>query len=765
MASVTAGDGVTYTYIVSVHNYGPSDAQSVTVTDTWPAGFTRGALPAGCADIAGGPNFSCNLSTIAAGGNGGFSISYTVPAATLGAQTNSVTVSSTTTDPGPNANTASDTNTVTTSADLSITKSDGVASVTAGDGVTYTYVVSVHNYGPSDAQSVTVTDTWPAGFTRGALPAGCADIAGGPNFSCNLNTIAAGGNGGFSISYTVPAATLGAQTNSVTVSSTTTDPGPNANTASDTNTVTTSADLSITKSGPASATAGASAGFAYTLTVTNNGPSVHLGGITVTDTLPTGFAFQPSTDCTAVGQNVTCSRVAVLAVGGTTSFTINVKVASTVDSGPVVNSATVSSTGTADDNPANNTGSNTITINEDVQFVVTKAFADETVTAGTPGHTFTVTVKNNGVSDADNVVLADTVDTRLVVTAVVGSAGLVCAAPSQSISCTQAHLGPGATATITVTYNVQTVPTATVNNTAAATSDEVLTPATGSDSVVIGKRATSTTVTCAPSPQQINLQVTCTAVVTDIDSGSAADPYGQVAFTSESGGTFSASAPYVFTSPNKCTLVSDGVAGTFTSSCSVKYTTSVANVDMIGANYLGSDLHLPSAAATKAMAVFYDPNGGFVTGGGYIQSPTGAAPAYPTAVGKANYGFVAKYLKNQPYPQGETEFQFKPANINFHSTSLEWLIISKPTPTTLKAWYQGYGTNNGGGVYRFQVTVIDGGSTDYFRIRIWDNSTGAVLYDNMGTGTPGFPTEAPNGTNPSGPNTLGAGGNIVVHDK
>jgi hypothetical protein len=310
-----------------------------------------------------------------------------------------------------------------------------------------------------------------------------------------------------------------------------------------------------------------------------------------------------------------------------------------------------------------------------------------------------------------------------------------------------------------VTYDVASTPAANVSNTAYAKSDEVNTAVNGTDTVDITRRSTTTSPTCGPSPSQVNSPIICTAVVTDTDAGSKSDPTGLVAFTTDGTGSFTAAAGYTFTGPNMCTLISDSNLLTFTSKCSVTYTTAVANVDNIGANYLGSTLHYPSPAST-VMVVFYDPNAGFVTGGGYINSPVGAAPASPSAVGKANYGFVAKYQKNSTNPQGETEFQLKPANINFHSSTLDWLVVTNPTTSTQKAQYQGSGTNNGSGDYKFQVTVIDGGSTDYFRIKIWDRVSGVVLYDNMGTGTPGYPTAAPDGTNPT---TLASGGNIVIH--
>ena len=115
------------------------------------------------------PTSRCALGTIAAGGNATVTVSYTVPSATTGSQTNTATVSSFDADPNGANNSASDTNTVLTSADLAVTKSDGATSVTAGDGVVRTYTISVSNGGPSDATGVSLADTFPAGFTRGTV--------------------------------------------------------------------------------------------------------------------------------------------------------------------------------------------------------------------------------------------------------------------------------------------------------------------------------------------------------------------------------------------------------------------------------------------------------------------------------------------------------------------------------------------------------------------------------------------------------------------
>ena len=92
------------------------------------------------------------------------------------------------------------------------------------------------------------------------------------------------------------------------------------------------------------------------------------------------------------------------------------------------------------------------------------------------------------MSDADNVVVTDTVDGRLVVTDASGG-GFDCGTASQALSCTRDHLAAGADATITVTYDVAAdTPAATVGNSANVASDED-TAGPSSDSVDITTHA------------------------------------------------------------------------------------------------------------------------------------------------------------------------------------------------------------------------------------------------------------------------------------
>ncbi len=132
----------------------------------------------------------------------------------------------------------------------------------------------------------------------------------------------------------------------------------------------------------------------------------------------------------------------------------------------------------------------------------------------------------------------------------------------------------------------------------------------------------------------------------------------------------------------------------------------------------------------------YNPSAGFVTGGGWIYSDTGAYVGDPDAEGKANFGFVSKYKKGQSTPDGNTEFQFKAGDLNFHSSDYEWLVITGGG----KAMYKGTGTINGEGIYKFMITAWDGqinGGVDTFRIKIWEEDEfgdETITYDN-GTDT------------------------------
>jgi hypothetical protein len=160
-------------------------------------------------------------------------------------------------------------------------------------------------------------------------------------------------------------------------------------------------------------------------------------------------------------------------------------------------------------------------------------------------------------------------------------------------------------------------------------------------------------------------------------------------------------------------------------------------------------------ADADAFVVVYDPNGSFVTGGGWLWSPAGAYPADGTLSGRANFGFVSKYKKGANTPDGNTEFQFNAGGLEFKSSAYQWLAVAGS-----RAQFKGVGAVNGLAGFGFMLTAMDGdpkkAESDKFRIKIWDVDSNVTIYDNQ----IGSTDDSALGTG-----TNIQGGSIVIHSK
>lgn len=191
------------------------------------------------------------------------------------------------------------------------------------------------------------------------------------------------------------------------------------------------------------------------------------------------------------------------------------------------------------------------------------------------------------------------------------------------------------------------------------------------------------------------------------------------------------------------------------------YTDDATVNDNIGTllGYANSDYPFVSSGAMVPDTIVPDTvitetSEGFVTGGGWINSPEGAFEQKPNATGKANFGFVCKYKKDGETLKGNTTFHFNKAKLKFKSTSYDSLSINGS-----KAVFKGSGTIDKEGNYGFMISVIDGdlydiAEEDRFRIKIWDKKDSTVIYDNeIDVGEDEYPT------------TVLRGGSIVIHIK
>ncbi len=119
-------------------------------------------------------------------------------------------------------------------------------------------------------------------------------------------------------------------------------------------------------------------------------------------------------------------------------------------------------------------------------------------------------------------------------------------------------------------------------------------------------------------------------------------------------------------------------------------------------------------------AVVYDPSAGYVIGNGKIQSPAGSDWFDSSASGLAEFAFSSKYQKGDQTPTGKLSFSFKAGNLEFTSTSMEWLVVTGEP----KAMIRGEGLLNQTHTCKFHVEAWDGsyqainGPTDAFGIEI-----------------------------------------------
>ncbi len=218
---------------------------------------------------------------------------------------------------------------------------------------------------------------------------------------------------------------------------------------------------------------------------------------------------------------------------------------------------------------------------------------------------------------------------------------------------------------------------------------------------------------------------------------------------------------------NTCPTSTGTVSGTSTTSSAfpATHTFTMAGVYTINVKVCDSAAPTRGCGVQSVWIVIYDPNGGFITGGGWLnvdsQSYCDPTVCGTTQTGRANFGFNSQYKKGATVPTGETEFNFTDGKMDFHSTVYSWLVVSG-----YKAQYKGTGTINGSGSYDFTLTAYDGdlmnpsSGPDKLRIRITNHANGNVVFDNRykDAGNNFEPTDMDS----ADPETI-AGGSIVIH--
>ncbi|MBI1764023.1 MAG: DUF11 domain-containing protein, partial [Acidobacteria bacterium] len=564
---VVAGNNLTYT--ITVTNAGPSNAQAVTLTDPIPGNTTFVSLSGGgifsnCSHNAG--VVSCLPVVLPAGAAESLTVVVNVNPNTLpgiGAISNTATVTWTDSDSNPGTQSATQTTTVNKQTDITVTKTDSPHAVLAGNQITYT--ITVKNNGPSTAAvgGVSVVDATPTNTTDVSLTgtgafATCtlAALHGG---LCTNTTVMQPGEQAV-LTYivaVVPGTPTGFISNTATVAAIPANLDPN--TTNNATTIQTAvgpnADLQLTKtSSPAAVTAGGpapgSGQITYTITYKNNGPSDAVG-VQVTDTVAgnlvaVGAINAPGLSCNGItptpGVQFLCTpnanafganAVGVLPVNASGTLSYSVRVPANVAQGTLIaNAATITSVAagatpaTPDPNPSNNSQNATSTlVNTSADLAITKTDSPDPVIAGN-NLTYTITITNNGPSDAQNVVVTDQLAAPLSFVSVSSTdVGFACTAPPVGsvglITCTKATLPVGASTTITLIGKVAsgTISGATITNTAtvaSSTSDPGPSPNTATTTTTVN---TSTTLSIlksdSPDPVVAGTNLTFTVTISN----------------------------------------------------------------------------------------------------------------------------------------------------------------------------------------------------------------------------------------------------------
>ncbi len=437
-------------YTITVANAGPSTVTGASVSDTFPVvltgvTWTCSATDGGACGTASGDGPIATTVDLPAGAAAIFTATVTVTPDAIGALANSASVTppAGTTDPTPGDDTATDTTAITPSADVQVSKTASSGSVTAGDDITFTTVVT--NIGPSTAVGVVVDDPTPTGLTFTSNGDACTTV-----FPCTLGTLAPGASATITSLFHIPGNYAGPDPieNTATASSATPDPVPANNAGSASASLSDrQATLTVTKDdGTASVVPGNPT--TYTITVTNSGPS-DASGVSVQDqvTVLSGATWT----CSATGGGSCTTPTGAGSIDTTVNLPANTA-ATFVLTGTVPADATGTLTNTAEAmppagfaNPGSGVATDTDELTPQADLALTKS-GPPTVVPGNAA-VYTIVVTNEGPSTATNVVVNDSTPSGLTFVSNSGD----CTTP---FPCTLATLAPRASRTITTTLLV-----------------------------------------------------------------------------------------------------------------------------------------------------------------------------------------------------------------------------------------------------------------------------------------------------------------------
>ena len=389
---VKTGEVITWT--VTVTNKGPDTAVNTRVTDI---------LPTGLIFIKSDGNYNNNTGIWTVGDlANGASASLVITTQVNITNATIRNVANATSDTPGNSTPGNNTTDVGPRADLVVVKEVSKQTVKTGETVIWT--VTVTNNGPDKSVNTRVIDKLPAGLIYNSHKAEVGnydpdtgvwiigDLANGESKQLVISTIAN------IVNKTI-----------VNVANVTSDtPGDRKNDTNNTTVVDDVADLEVVKL-VSNATPKFGDEITWTIIVTNHGPD-KAKAVNVTDKLPAGLKYNGHS-----GPGLYDSSNGIWIIGDMEkgdSVSLSIRTIVEISNGTIENIAVVNSS-TPDNNTDNNIGNNTTKVNDDADLEIVKVVSNKNPKFGET-ITWTITVTNNGPSDAKNVRVTDKLPAGLI---------------------------------------------------------------------------------------------------------------------------------------------------------------------------------------------------------------------------------------------------------------------------------------------------------------------------------------------------------------
>ena len=386
--------GEIITWTVTVTNKGPDAAVNTRVTDK---------LPAGLIFLGSDGNYDNNTGVWIVGDlANGASASLVITTQVNFTNDTIRNVANATSDTPGNSTPGNNTTVVDPNANIVVVKEVSKQMVKTGEVVTWTLTVT--NNGPDTSVNTRVTDKLPEGLIyAGHKGEGnydpesgvwiIGDLANGESKVLEISTI-----------VNITNKTI------VNVANVTSDtPGNRTNGTNNTTSFGDIADLEVIKL-VSNATPKKGDVITWTIIVTNHGPDKAIG-VNVSDKLPAGLIYNghdaesglydPSRGIWIIGD---------MASGD--SYKLFIRTIVDISNGTIENIA-VANSSTPDNNTGNNKGNNTTTVNDDADLEIVKVVSNKNPKYGET-ITWTITVTNNGPSDAKNVKVTDKLPAGLI---------------------------------------------------------------------------------------------------------------------------------------------------------------------------------------------------------------------------------------------------------------------------------------------------------------------------------------------------------------